>query len=226
MAWEYLPSLMIRWNKNFFSQFFVSGDRIQKSFDQKELQMSSVMPFTFNAVGLCMVTINEKSWAHATEVCRALEYGKATKTTHVIKTHVSPEYYAHKWQLSNVPAADTSINWPKDLRKDDYYTNEEGMYELLFSSQQPKAKDFRRHCFNVLFPHVRQQLSNKSHAMEIEDLTSCVQALEFTNEACQQAIEEKDAAIALLNDDLQNREYENVGSQGEIRAKDEQIVVL
>ena len=77
-----------------------------------------------------------------------------------------------------------------------------------------------------LFPHVQQQLSNKSHAMEIEDLASCVQALEFMNEARQQAIEEKDAAIALLNDDLQNCEYENVGSQGEIRAKNEQIVVL
>ena len=63
----------------------------------------------------------------------------------------------------------------------------------------------------MLFPHVQQQLSNKSHAMEIEDLTSRVQALEFTNEAHQQAIEEKDAAIGLLNDDLQNREYEDVG---------------
>ena len=60
------------------------------------------------------------------------------------------------------------------------------MHELLFSSQQSKAKDFRRHCFNVLFPHVRQQLSDKSHAMEIEDLTSRVQALEFTNEEHQQ----------------------------------------
>ena len=99
------------------------------------------------------------------------------------------------------------------------------MYELLFSSQQPKAKEFRRHCFNVLFPHIHQQLSNKSHAMEIEDLTSCVQALEFTNEAHQQVIEEKDAAIALLNDDLQNCEYENVGLQGKIRAKDQQIAL-
>ena len=37
------------------------------------------------------------------------------------------------------------------------------------------------------------------------------------------AIEEKDAAIALLNDDLK---YENVGLQGEIRAKDQQIAAL
>ena len=96
------------------------------------------------------------------------------------------------------------------------------MYELLFSSQQPKAKNFRRHCFNVLFPHVRQQLSDKSNAMEIESLTSPVQALETTSEAHQQTIEDKDAALALLNDDLQNRDnqiqaiqYENVALQAQ-----------
>ena len=43
------------------------------------------MPFTFNAVELCVVTSNENSWTRAREVCRALEYGKATKTAHVIK---------------------------------------------------------------------------------------------------------------------------------------------
>ena len=40
--------------------FFVSGERIQKFFlTQKEL-MSSVMPFVFNAIELCVVTINKK----------------------------------------------------------------------------------------------------------------------------------------------------------------------
>ena len=57
------------------------------------------MPFTFNAVELCVVTIYEKPLARAKEVCRAIEYGKATKTTHVIRAHVNPEIYAHKWQL-------------------------------------------------------------------------------------------------------------------------------
>ena len=114
--------------------------------------------------------------------------------------------------MSIVQAACTPTNWPKDSQKYDIYTNKEGMYELLFSSQQPKTKALRRYCYNVLFPHVRQQLSDKSHAMEIEDLTGCVQALEITNKAHQgeilrlneehkQAIEEKDAAIVLLNDD-------------------------
>ena len=50
--------------------FFVSGNQIQKFFDQQELQikMSSVAPFTFNAVELCIVNINEKPWSHAREV--------------------------------------------------------------------------------------------------------------------------------------------------------------
>ena len=66
------------------------------------------------------------------------------------------------------------------------------MYKIVFSSQQPKAKQFRRHCYSVLFPHVRQQLTNKM------------------KEGHQQAIDEKDVTIALLNDAPQNSEYDNV----------------
>ena len=42
----------------------------------------------------------------------------------------------------------------------------------------------------------------------------------------QQAIKEKDATIAFLNDDLKNHKYENLGLQGEIRARDQQIAAL
>ena len=50
--------------------------------------------------------------------------------------------------------------------------------------------------------------------------------IEEIQEKHRQAIEEKDATIALLNDDLKNREHEDVGLQGEIRAKDQQIAAL
>ena len=50
--------------------------------------------------------------------------------------------------------------------------------------------------------------------------------IEEIQEKHRQAIEEKDATISLFNDDLQKREYENVGSQGEIREKDQHIAVL
>ena len=58
------------------------------------------MPFTFNAVERCVVTINEKSWTRAREMCRTLEYGKATKVTDIIKHLCSRENYTHKYQLS------------------------------------------------------------------------------------------------------------------------------
>ena len=71
------------------------------------------------------------------------------------------------------------------------------MYGIVFPNQQPKAKNFRRHCCNVLFPHVRQQLTNKM------------------KEDHQQAIEEKDATLALVNDDLKSREHDNVALQAQ-----------
>ena len=88
--------------------------------------MSSVMSFSFNAVGLCVVTINEKPWTRATEMCRTLRYKKKS--------------YAQKYQLSSVPAADTPVDWPKDSQQFDIYINEEWMYELLFSIQQPSKR--------------------------------------------------------------------------------------
>ena len=121
--------------------------------------MSSVVPFSFNAVELCVVTINEKPWTRAKEVYRALEYNK--KTADIVKAFCSRENYAQKYQMSGFITAGKPVDWPKDSQKCDIYINEEGMYGIVFSSQQPKTKDFRRHCCNVLFPHVRQQLTNK-----------------------------------------------------------------
>ena len=62
-------------------------------------KMSSVMPFTFNAVELCMVTTNERPWTSAKEVCRALKYGKATKSANIVKHLYSKENYTQKCQL-------------------------------------------------------------------------------------------------------------------------------
>ena len=50
--------------------------------------------------------------------------------------------------------------------------------------------------------------------------------IEEIQENHRQAIEKKDATIALLNDDLKNREYENLGLQGEMKARDQQIAAL
>ena len=56
--------------------------------------MSSIMPFSFNAVELCVVTINDKPWTRDREVCKALEYDKATKAADVINAFCSRKNYA------------------------------------------------------------------------------------------------------------------------------------
>ena len=90
----------------------------------------------------------------------ARHYSITKKTAGIIKAFCIKDKVADKYQLSSFTAAENFVDWHKDSRKDDYYTSDEGMHGLLFSSQQPKAKDFRKHCCNVLFPHVRQQLTN------------------------------------------------------------------
>ena len=63
--------------------------------------------------------------------------------------------------MSSVSAAVRHVHWPKDSQKFDIYINEEGMYELLFSIQQSKAKEFRKHCCNVILPQFGSNLQTK-----------------------------------------------------------------
>ena len=88
----------------------------------------------------------------------ARPYSITKKTASVIKAFCSRENFAHKYQMSGFTAAGKPVDWPNGSQKCNIYTSEEGMYELLFSSQQSNTKDFRRHCCNVLFPHLDSNL--------------------------------------------------------------------
>ena len=50
-----------------------------------------------------------------------------------------------------------------------------------------------------------------------EEKDNQIQALEHTNEKHQQCIEEKDTTIALLNDDLKNREHDNAPNKEQLQ---------
>ena len=86
-----------------------------------------------------------------------------------------------------------------------------GLMYVIVKSQKDKGKALRKHILKDIVP--------RGFDAKIEDLTSRVQTLELTNEeerqAHQQAIEKKDATIALLNDDLKNREHDNVALQAQ-----------
>ena len=77
-------------------------------------KISSVMSFTFNAVELYVVTINEKLWATAREQCRTLRYEKAARR--IVRHHFTIENIQHKHQLESVSTVGTTVNWPRDLQ--------------------------------------------------------------------------------------------------------------
>ena len=85
------------------------------------------------------------------------------------------------------------MDWPMNSRKDGYCINEEGMNKLVFRSQQHKAKNFRKHFCNVIFPRTQQAITGRDNQ---------IQTLEFTNE------EERHEILSLneeVNDLMANR---------------------
>ena len=73
------------------------------------------------------------------------------------------------------------------------------MYELGFTSKQDKSKEFRKYCFNKLFPQIRDNFEQL--AIDKKDEEHQV-AIDEKDSAIALAIDEKDSAIALINDDL------------------------
>ena len=119
--------------------------------------MTSIVPFKFNNVQLFSVTVDDKVWIRAHEVSDALDYKKG-RNRDALKKHVSIENKLHRFELEGRAKSARPFKWPKNSQPDEYYINEEGMYELLFKSQQPKAKEFRKYCCNEMFPKIRNQL--------------------------------------------------------------------
>ena len=98
---------------------------------------------------------------------------------------------------------------PKDQQnKTNKFLSVFGFVYVIVNSKKDKGKALKDHILEDIVPrgvYARIKEIQKKH---------------------QQAIKEKDPTILLLNDDLKNREYENIGLQGEIRAKDQQIAAL
>ena len=80
----------------------------------------------------------------------------------------------------------------KDAQDHDIFISLTGALYVTVNSRKEKGKALKKHILKDIVP--------RGFDARIEEI----------QEKHQQAIEEKDAALVLLNDDLQNREYENV----------------
>ena len=104
------------------------------------MSTNALVPFTFNDRKLFTLTIDGKSWTRG-RTRSSLGYSKHTKTAHVIKDLCTAENIRKKDQLIGVLSDSTPVLWPADSQKYDLYINEQGMYELVFKSEQNLAKD-------------------------------------------------------------------------------------
>ena len=98
------------------------------------------------------------------------------------------------------PTHTTATGWsrPKDHQnKTDKFLSVFGVKYVIIKSQKDKVKALKKHILKDILP--------RGFDARIEEI----------QEKHRPAIEEKDAAPALLNDDLQNREYDNVALQAQ-----------
>ena len=85
----------------------------------------------------------------------------------------------------------------------DVFINLDGSIEMAVQSKKPKAAALVKWLSKKGVEKIPEE-----HQKAITDCDNQIQAH-------QQAIEEKDATISFLNDDLKNREYENVALQAQ-----------
>ena len=85
----------------------------------------------------------------------------------------------------------------------DIFINLDGSIEMAVQSKKPKAAALVKWLSKKGVEKIPEE-----HQKAITDCDNQIQAH-------QQAIEEKDATISFLNDDLKNREYENVALQAQ-----------
>ena len=88
--------------------------------------------------------------------------------------------------------------------------NLDGSIEMAIRSKKPVAVALVKWLSKKDVEKIQEE-----HQQAIEEKDNQIKALEHTNEKHQQCIEEKDTTIALLNDDLKNREHDNVALQGQ-----------
>ena len=114
------------------------------------------------------ILVDGEPWFKGKEVATALGYAD---TKQAIRVLVDDDYKKRLGELENQCGAkgvsDTTLNQPKvvlDTPLDNLrgnalaamFINEPGLYSLLFSSQKPEAKAFRKWVLSVVLPSIRK----------------------------------------------------------------------
>ena len=95
------------------------------------------------------------------------------------------------------------VKWPADSQKCDVHISQESLCELIFGSHQDKGKSYRKHCYNLMYPHIRPQLTNKMEEDHQLKITGIQRQHYWQATELQQAITDR-------GNQMQAMRYENV----------------
>jgi prophage antirepressor-like protein len=127
--------------------------------------------FTYDGVTLNIINILDYIWFRAKDITAVLGY---KNTTDPIQRHIDDE---DKKKLKDI--------WVRDPRTHDFdrqnqdhalYITESGVYDLIFASKLPTAKEFKRWITGTVIPSIRrtgqyqnQELINRVQKLELEN---------------------------------------------------------
>ena len=148
-----------------------------------------------------VVDNKEQNWFRRVHIGRYLWTARIITSTAKLS-----EEDIRSWAFLQTEGGVCSIGPTKENAQDyDIFISLTGALYITVNSRKGKGKALKKHILKDIVP--------RGFDARIEEI----------QEKHRQAIEEKDATIALLNDELKYCEYENVRLQVEIRARDQQI---
>jgi len=118
---------------------------------------------------IIIIDNNNTIWFNAKQICQSLDY---VKTKQAISNHVSKE---DKIQLK-----DMNITFELRQQPDSIYINEPGLYTLLISSKNPRAKKFVKWLTSNVLPNLRKKNISTTDE-EINTLLKKINELETKN---------------------------------------------
>jgi prophage antirepressor-like protein len=143
-------------------------------------------------------------WINAKQVCLSLEYKQTEKA---ISNHIEP---IDKIQLKNI-----NITFDLQQQSDSIYINESGLYTLLISSKNKRAKKFVKWITNNVLPTLRKKNINSTD-IEINKLLHKINELETKNKLLQNDLKlekfPEGAMVYVVEDiDIDNEIYYKIG---------------
>lgn len=114
--------------------------------DQKANGSTLPAVFTFGETNkVRIINKDDKPWFHASDVCSILEIGDTRRAVERLDDDEKMKQLGVKLQV------ETKLN------NKSWFVNESGLYNLIFRSNKPEAKQFRKWVTNVVLPVIRMR---------------------------------------------------------------------